>query len=232
MPAYTLIRSRRKTLSLQITPQGELVVRAPLRLSQRVIQSFLEEKAGWIAQHQQAARQRAASRAQVRREGPAGLPLLGIDYPWELKPDGPAAFDGERFLLPGREFAEGLPALEALYRALARQTLQPLTAQWSQRLGLPIQGIRITGARTRWGSCSPKGWINYSWRLVLAPPQAVEGVVVHELCHLREANHSPRFWALVREALPTYWEDTRPLSALSQQLAREGWDRAESATSE
>ena len=56
MPAYTLIRSRRKTLSLQITPQGELVVRAPLRLSQRVIQSFLEEKAGWIAQHQQAAR--------------------------------------------------------------------------------------------------------------------------------------------------------------------------------
>lgn len=81
MPAYSLIRSRRKTLSLQITPQGELVVRAPLRLSQRVIQSFLEEKAGWIAQHQQAA---PAAGSQPGTGPPGGAcrpPLAGDRLP-------------------------------------------------------------------------------------------------------------------------------------------------------
>ena len=225
MEPYILIRARRKTLSLRVLPDGQLEVRAPLRLARRVIDGFVAEKAPWIAQRREILAQRAVLREEIRRDGPASLPYLGRELPWRLGGGKKALLDKDGFLLPGANFPQSLPALEELYRRLARQTLEPLTQQWANRLGLTVHGIRITGARGRWGSCSPKGWINYSWRLVLAPLPAVEGVVVHELCHLRQPDHSPRFWALVEAALPDYKTRQAPLEALSRRLEAEGWDR-------
>ena len=225
MEPYTLIRARRKTLSLRVLPDGQLEVRAPLRLSRRAIDGFVTEKASWIAGRRALLRDRALLREKIARAGPPTLPYLGRELPWRLTTAARASLGPEGFLLPGETFPQAFPALETLYRRLARQTLEPLTRRWAERLGLEVRGIRITGARGRWGSCSPKGWINYSWRLILAPLPAVEGVVVHELCHLREPNHSPRFWALVEAALPGAKARTAPLGELSRRLEAEGWDR-------
>jgi predicted metal-dependent hydrolase len=102
-------------------------------------------------------------------------------------------------------------------RRLARSRVTEV-AQWeAARLGVAYRGIAIRDQRTRWGSCSTRGTLSFNWRLVLAPPAVLGYVVVHELCHLREPNHSPRFWALLEAARPGY----RPEKAW---LRRHGWE--------
>ena len=102
-------------------------------------------------------------------------------------------------------------------RARARVLVHELAAFEAQRLGVAFQRIAIRDQRTRWGSCSSRGTLSFNWRLVLAPLAVAEYVVVHELCHLREPNHSPRFWQLVAAARPGYREQRR-------WLADHGWE--------
>ena len=94
-------------------------------------------------------------------------------------------------------------------RARARAHLQELAMDEASRLGVSFRRVAIRDQRTRWGSCSSRGTLSFNWRLVLAPLEVAEYVVVHELCHLREPNHSPRFWQLVATARPGYPEQRR-----------------------
>jgi predicted metal-dependent hydrolase len=102
-------------------------------------------------------------------------------------------------------------------RALARARIAEVAQREAAALGVTYERITIRDQRTRWGSCSPRGTLSFNWRLVLAPVEVLEYVVVHELCHLREANHSPRFWALVAHARPTFAEERA-------WLTRHGWE--------
>jgi len=104
-------------------------------------------------------------------------------------------------------------AMEAQYRRRAKELLPQRVAHYAELMGVAPAGIKITGARTRWGSCSGKGNLNFSWRLMLAGEREIDYVVVHELAHLREMNHSPRFWAVVEAALPDYKERRKSLTA-------------------
>ena len=105
------------------------------------------------------------------------------------------------------------PVQEAKLRALAKEFLPRRVAHYAELMGVVPAGVKITGARTRWGSCSSKGNLNFSWRLMLAGEREIDYVVVHELAHLREMNHSPRFWAVVEAALPDYKERRKSLTA-------------------
>lgn len=225
MVPYRLVRSKRRTLAIHLTPSGEVEVRAPLRLSKEIIEGFLAQKQAWLAEKTAHLAALAESRAAFSRLGPAVLPLLGRDYLVREGGGRGATFDGEAFLLPK---GEGFPlgAVEALYRRLAASTLRPLVDRWAGQMGLCPTAVRITGATTRWGSCSGKNSLNFSWRLMLAPLPAVEYVVVHELAHIREHNHSLQFWALVGEMLPDYPAQKALLRKVQERLAREGWDRA------
>jgi predicted metal-dependent hydrolase len=102
-------------------------------------------------------------------------------------------------------------------RRRARRLLSELAVREAKRLGVSYERIAIRDQRTRWGSCSSRRTLSFNWRLVLAPLEVAEYVVVHELCHLREPNHSPRFWQLVAEARPGYREQRR-------WLADHGWE--------
>ena len=201
MISYRLVRSARKTLAVQITPQGEVVVRAPKRLSQRRIDAFLEEKQGWIATHQQEVLRRMNARPKLVLAPGGSLPLLGRWYPVALWEKASAFFDGQRFFLP-REETLRTPALVSCYRELARADLSRRVAALTGAGG----AVAIGGAKGRWGSCSAKGELRFSWRLMAAPEAAVDYVAAHEVCHRRELNHSPKFWALVEQILPDYRE--------------------------
>jgi predicted metal-dependent hydrolase len=103
---------------------------------------------------------------------------------------------------------ERLGVSESAARTGARELISALAEEEAERLGVAYRRIRIGGQRTLWGSCSPAGTLSFNWRLVLAPVEVLDYVVVHELCHLRVLNHSRRFWALVEERRP-HWQEQR-----------------------
>jgi predicted metal-dependent hydrolase len=97
---------------------------------------------------------------------------------------------------------------ESQARMTAREFVSTLAQEEAERIGVEYRRIRIGGQRTLWGSCSPRGTLSFNWRLVLGPPEVLDYVVVHELCHLRVPNHSRRFWALVERHRP-HWRQQR-----------------------
>lgn len=165
MEPYELIRSRRRTLALEITRDCRVLVRAPLRLSQARIDAFVSSHAAWIEKHLAQQRQKAASAP------PAPTPQ-----------DIQALKEKARAVLPGK------------------------VAYWSEKMGVAPTGVKITAARKRYGSCSGKNSLCFSCFLMNSPEEAVDLVVVHELCHIREKNHGPRFYALLGQYLPDYRE--------------------------
>lgn len=166
---YQLIRSRRKTLAIEITRDARLVVRAPLRCSQARIEQFLAEKQAWITLHLQ--------KMQQRRE----------NHP------------------------EPTPEEEALLRKKARNLLPGLVNRYAVQMDVQPAGITITGARTRFGSCSPKNRLSFSFRLMDYPMEAIEYVVVHELAHILHKNHSAAFYAEIEKVLPDWRERNKLL---------------------
>lgn len=165
MKPYELIRSRRKTLALEITADCRVLVRSPLRLPQARIDAFVESHAAWIETHLERQRQRAA-----------------------LAPPAPT------------------PEEIAALKASARAVLPEKVAHWSEKMGVAPTGLKITAARKRYGSCSGKNSLCFSCFLMNCPEAAIDLVVVHELCHIREKNHGPRFYALLERYLPDYKE--------------------------
>lgn len=167
MRTYELIRSRRKTLALELTREGRLLVRAPLRLSRETIDAFVESHENWIVRH---------------------LETLSACPPAEP---------------PTPEETQAL-------KEAARAVLPEKVAAWSARMGLRPTGIRITSAQKRYGSCSSQGRLCFSCYLMRCPEPAIDLVVVHELCHLRELNHGPAFYALLEHYLPD-WRERKKL---------------------
>ena len=163
----TLIRSRRKSLAIEITPELQVVVRAPAQMPVREINAFVQEKDDWIRAHLQQMAEKKRLREQYREQ------------------------------------------------ALSKEELQELATQamklipqkvryYAPIIGVTYGRITIRNQRTRWGSCSGKGNLNFNCLLLLMPEEVLDYVVVHELCHRKEMNHSARFWEEVEKILPDY----------------------------
>ena len=106
------------------------------------------------------------------------------------------------------------------HRNLVKEALPGLIVKWERILGVKVKGCTIRKMKTRWGSCNSRGDIRLSWRLIQAPISQIDYVVVHELAHLRELNHSPRFWAIVEETLPRYEAAHQALKAGGERYHR------------
>lgn len=161
MIPYEIVCSQRKTISLQVTQEGKVLVRCPRRLSQSQVHRFVQEHTPWLE-------------AQLSKI--AAQPKL------------PKLTEEERKALISQAARE-IPRLAELYAPL---------------VGVSYGRITIRSQRGRWGSCSGAGNLNFNCLLMLAPPQVREYVVVHELCHRKEMNHSTQFWAEVERILPDY----------------------------
>lgn len=164
LPEYTFIRSKRKTLSLEVTRDTQVIVRAPMRCSKAVIEEFVAQRESWITDAMERQRKRALQHPE------------------------PTAEEQKQLL------------------RRAKEILPERVAYYSKQMGLTPTGIQITGATTRFGSCSPKNKLCFSWRLMSYPTPAIEYVVVHELAHILHKNHGKEFYALVASVLPDYKE--------------------------
>jgi len=198
-----LIRSRRKTIALIITREGSLVVRAPLRASRAQIESVVAEKAAWIRTRQAEMLARPKPAALEFKNG-ASFPYMGRLHSFLFSTKAPARLalrEGVFQLSPASAQQAGKYFL-AWYKRQARIVLDERVKFHASRLGLVPAALRISSARTRWGSCSSRGTLSFTWRLVLAPLAVIDYVVVHELVHLEIKNHSSTFWQRVQAAYP------------------------------
>lgn len=198
---YTLIRARRRTISLAVERDGGLTVRAPLGMSRQQIDAFVAQKIPWLTAARERLRAEELSCPLPALEEGAVLPWLDGGLTLHLEPRRGAKREGERLLLPA---ANPSAALESWCRREARAELSDRVARWAPAVGVVPAGLKINGARTRWGSCTARNSLNFSWRLLLCPAAQVDYVVVHELCHILQKNHSPKFWALVERVLPDF----------------------------
>lgn len=201
-----IVRSNRKSIALIVERDGRLVVRAPRHIPDRQINDVVQQKADWIRAKQQAALQKLAQTAGKDYTPGQTFLYLGKPYPLEIVARTRPAleFTGDRFLLAQADASQARPLFETLYRRLARQVLSERAALYASAAGLQYSQVKITGARTRWGSCSSRGTLNFAWRLVMAPLPIVDYVVIHELCHLKVPNHSARYWETVAKLLLDY----------------------------
>jgi predicted metal-dependent hydrolase len=201
---HKLVRSKRRTIALIIERDGTLTVRAPLRMAEAEVRRFVEAKSDWVKRKQA----QAAEDAVVPHQFVDGeqFSFLGKAIPLRLVPDPASALvmDGECFRLSRSRQPDARALLVAWYRAQARKIITERVEYFARSHNFKPVKLRISPARTRWGSCSRKGTLSFSWRLVMAPPEVVDYVVVHELAHLREMNHSRAFWELVGMILPGY----------------------------
>ena len=161
----SVIRSKRKTISISVSEEAVVTVRAPYGVSNREIKEFVDRQSEWINAHltKMKARQKAAER----------IPPLSEEE-------------------------------EKLAREKAREVLTDRTDYYADILNVTYGRISIRDQKTRWGSCSREGNLNYNWRLILAPAAVLDYVVVHELCHRKQMNHSSAFWREVERVMPDY----------------------------
>ncbi|KAB7623690.1 M48 family metallopeptidase [Alkalilimnicola sp. S0819] len=216
---YTLRRSRRRSIGLYLHPDGRVELRAPMQCSAAEAEGFLLKKLDWLL-GKQAELQARPRPEPLRFENGARHPYLGERYPLRarLGPKG-GEFTGGAIVLRLRrpdDPAALREALHAWYRQQARQVFAERLAACHGALahwGIPLPELGLRWMRSRWGSCSSRGRVNLNLELIKQPLACIDYVIVHELCHLREFNHSPRFYALMDEALPDWRERKARLAA-------------------
>lgn len=220
--AYELIRSRRKTISITITHEAAVVVRAPLRTSKSEISGFVEQKHSWILEKQQLVLKRAELHKPRELANGEEFMYLGMRLMLAIS-DKVKKVEalGETLAFPRVRLANAETCLKRWYAAEAARVMAERADYWGKRTGIKAASVGITGARRRWGSCSAGGRLHFTWRLVMAPVEVIDYVVVHELAHMEHPNHSRAFWNRVGEIMPDYkvkekW--LRDNSALLKQL--------------
>jgi predicted metal-dependent hydrolase len=219
-PEHQIVRSRRKTMALIVKPDGSVLVRAPMRTSRAVIEEFVRKNAPWIEKKKAEARQALPPLPRQYVSGET-FPYLGTYFPLEIvEVQGePLRLNGS-FKLAASHQHRAASVFERWYREQARQLLSARVEFYARQHGFHYNGIRITSARTRWGSCSASGSLSFSWRLIQSPLAVVDYVVLHELAHTVVHNHSKTFWQTVGTMMPNYGEHRKWLREHGRQLLR------------
>ena len=201
-----IIRSKRKTLSISINENAELIVRAPNRISDQKIQDFINEKENWITKNQSVIKARAEDTAKDKNM----LLYLGTLFP--LKTDNDAkkiSFNGEEFLAGLQNKEKTNKSLKTWYKNKFKEVAVPRLFYFAEKHNLEVNQVRIKEQKTLWGSCSSRNNINLNFLLIMAPLKVIDYVIIHELVHTIHKNHSVNFWNAVEEIMPNYKEAKR-----------------------
>lgn len=198
-----IVRSKRRSIALIVSSDATLVVRAPFRINLEYIKKLVFEKRDWIKKRkEQILKNGGPAKSKEFVDGENFL-YLGENY--ELKIAKCKAIDLKNQLyFPEKFLGKARDKMIQWYKKEAREIITERAKIYSQISGWKFQSIFITSANTRWGSCNPKNSLNFPWKLIMAPLNIVDYVVVHELAHIPEKNHSQRFWKKVESILPDY----------------------------
>ena len=206
---YELVRQARRDILLKVLPGGVIRVYAPSYTQLRAVDDVVRARAGELTRLQEEV-DRAWTESRARNALREGRPIWfeGRQYALALRTGRPAvefAGDQVRVTVPDPGDEESVRAeLRAWLSERALERIRARLDYYIPRVGKQPGRVTIREQKTRWGSCSSKNNLNFNWKLIMAPPPALDYVVIHELCHLHEFNHSPRFWQLVAAQMPEY----------------------------
>lgn len=207
---YRLVRSKRKSVALSVARDATLTVRAPLRTSIDFIELFIKEKRSWVERVMERMREQSLAIAHQYEAGERFW-YLGREY--TLRISGRASrslvFSGDECVLLESSRYRARNVFLEWYKQEAKKILSERVRFFARGKDLHYQSVKINAAKTRWGSCSGKGSLNFSFRLAMAPLSVIDYVVVHELAHLAHRNHSRAFWKAVSGMFPDFEKERR-----------------------
>ena len=190
---YQIIRSKRKTLQIQVLSDGQVVVRAPMLLPTQTIKAFVRKKSSWVEQ-----KILLRKRFEVSYQTGDTIVLFGLPYQVQ---EGNAKIDRGVVYLPKENRDSSFCKLLCDMTAFI---MERLTQECAQAYGFEYRQVKVSKARTRWGTCSSSGVLKYSFRTALLPLELCKYIVIHELCHTRHFNHGKQFWKEVEKYLPNW----------------------------
>jgi predicted metal-dependent hydrolase len=202
---YRIVYSARKTLQISVERDRSVIVRAPEGMPLEKIQDAIESKKPWLYEklkHPQKYRETTQSKELVPG---TSLLFLGKEYKLDFVGD---IFEGvvfeNKFLISRSSKPLAAQLLNDWYLESAKEIIRPKVKIFAHHLGVEYNRVLISDLKYRWGSCTPRNNLNFNWRLVKAPMSVIEYVIVHELTHLIEPNHTKQFWGIIRAQLPHY----------------------------
>jgi len=200
-----IIKSRRRTITLQVCPDATLVIRVPIRVSDAYINKLVERKQKWIIRKQELARQQIHATPEKKFVSGEDFLYLGQSYKLYIRDAqrAPLVFNNA-FHLSAQRQGRSRQEFIKWYRQQARTVITARVNTCSAQAELQYRKIKISGAQKRWGSCSKNNNLNFSWRLIMAPLAIIDYVVAHEVAHLEHKNHSRNFWDKVMSLNPDY----------------------------
>lgn len=203
LPPYTLIRSQRKSLTVQIK-NAQIIVRAPKTLSQSRIEQFIIEKQAWIISKQDEQKEKAAEQPCLSHN--SQLLYLGKPYTVMLSPNNKSLQLTENQLLLPANKQQNQQLVENWLKQQAQNHIVQRCQHWASIMEVEglIKAIRLSKTRSQWGRCSHDGRLQFNYLLMMAPEAVIDYVVIHELSHLHYMNHSPAFWQRVQLFCPEF----------------------------
>ena len=204
---YTIVRSaNRRKLTITVERDRRVVVHAPEGVSETKIRQVVESKRQWLFEkmrHPQKYDDIPHPPGKELVNGESAM-YLGRNYRIAITDTASGRIEFARqFLIPPKIAKDGPEALAAWYVTRAEQKILPRVDHHARQLGVEYGSAKITNSKFRWGSCSVNSNLSFNWRLIKAPMSVIDYVVVHELAHLIEANHTPRFWNIAKAQAPT-----------------------------
>ena len=198
---YTVIYSdKRKTLGITVERDRSVVVRAPVGTSSETIERIVNRKRQWLygkINHPQKYQDLPHPPGKELVNGESLL-YLGRYYRLALVEDGDTIRFKQKFYIPKKLAEQKRAVFQNWYKQRAKEKILPRVAGHARNLGVTYNQAKIMASKYRWGSCTPKDNVNFNWRLIKAPMFVIDYVIIHELAHLLEANHTTRFWNIIR----------------------------------
>jgi predicted metal-dependent hydrolase len=200
-------KRRRKTISLHIKEDGRVVIYVPYHTPKGEIERFIKEKESWVI------KKISEKERSIKETEKAFIPgekflYLGESYPLEIGDTHyrglPLKLSFGKFILDKDRLEEARDLFIHWYKREAKEKIEGRLHYFSNRLQLFPKGLKITSAKYRWGSCSRDSRLSFSWKIIMAPLSVIDYVLIHELVHIKEKNHSKRFWTYLETILPDY----------------------------
>jgi len=202
---YSIIYSERKTLTITVERDRSVIVRAPNGTTPERIEKEIQKKKLWLYEKVKHSQKYDLPIKEKEFISGATILYLGKQYKLEVVSE---PFDGilfdNKFLISKSSTNKSSGLFKEWYIEKAKQKIVPQAEDYAKHLGANFNRILISDLKYRWGSCTPKNNLNFNWRLIKAPMRVIEYVIVHELAHLLEPNHTDRFWGIIKNQLPDY----------------------------